>query len=295
MFPIGVFDSGVGGLTVVRSLREQLPQETYCYFGDTARVPYGTKSAETIRRYSVEIARFLMSHDAKIIVVACNTASSTALDDIRSAFSGPVVGVVEPGIRAALQATRKGRIGIIGTKSTIRSGAYQQRLRQNDASLHIVAQPCPLFVPLVEEGWEQDPITRQIAERYLAPLVAEKVDVVIMGCTHYPLLQGVIRQVLGDEVALVSSAEEVSKEVKTKLREMNGLAPQKIYKDLFYASDDIAGFQRLCERFCGTVEAVFAEAGADFFAFVQQAHRFKESLASRPMQWFQPLEETPAR
>lgn len=287
--PIGIFDSGIGGLTVVHALRKILPQETFCYFGDTARVPYGTKSAETIKRYSIEITRFLKSHDVKMIVVACNTVSSVALTPIREQFDGPVVGVVEPGVRAALQATQTGRVGIIGTKSTINSQAYQKKLLQKEETLHIVAQACPLFVPLVEEGWEDDSITLDVANRYLSPFIKENLDTVILGCTHYPLISHVIQKVLGDTVKLVSSADEVAKEVKEILIGMNGLSPKKTVKDLFYASDDIDGFRRLYERIFRDRYGTFVEAPSDFFALMQEVYRFKNKLFAEPSTWFEAL------
>lgn len=288
--PIGIFDSGVGGLTVVQSLRRYLPNETLCYFGDTARVPYGTKSAETVKRYSMEISRFLQSHNVKMIVVACNTASSCALDQIRSVFSGPVIGVVQPGARAALQATKTGRIGLIGTRSTVRSGTYQRYLYQENPQLLVIAQPCPLFVSLVEEGWEEDEITRDIARRYLANLVKENLDVVILGCTHYPLMAPIIQSVMGHEVQLVNSAEEVAKEVKTTLTDLQLLSIKKTCKDLFYASDDIENFKSLYRRIFQEENASFTEVPADFFAIVQEINKFRDrKIFSDSIQWFDPL------
>lgn len=289
--PIGVFDSGIGGLTVARALQQSLPNETLCYFGDTARVPYGTKSAETVTRYSEEITRFLWSHGAKMIVVACNTASSLALEATRALFPGPVLGVVEPGVRAALRATRSGRIGVIGTRSTIESGAYQGRLQAERADVVVRAQACPLFVPLAEEGWTHDAITRQTAERYLSPLRDEGVDVLILGCTHFPLLADVISEAMGPGVVLVNSAEEVACEVEQRLMQGAGLAAQKHHKDLFYASDDIAGFERLYYRICGDAPATFQEAPSDFFAFVQDIYRYRKRLFLGAIPWFEPLEE----
>lgn len=287
--PIGIFDSGIGGLTVVKSLREMLPHEVLCYFGDTARVPYGTKSADTIQRYSMEITRFLKSHDVKMIVVACNTVSSVALPPIRELFDGPVLGVVEPGVRAAIQATRSGRIGIIGTKSTVQSGTYQRHLLEKNPSLHIIAQACPLFVPLVEEGWENESITADIARHYLTPFIREELDTVILGCTHYPLMADVIQGVMGERARLVSSADEVAREVRRTLTELNGLNAHKRVKDLFYASDDIAGFQRLYERIFGNRDAAFREASSDLFAILQEVYRFKGKLFADPATWFEPL------
>jgi glutamate racemase len=286
--PIGVFDSGVGGLTVVRALRHHLPLETICYFGDTARVPYGTKSADTVRRYSAEIARFLLSHDVKMIVVACNTASSCALDEIRRVFPGPVLGVVEPGVQTALEATQSRRIGLIGTRSTVNSGAYQRLLLEADPGLHIVSQACPLFVSLVEEGWENEAITEQIARRYLRELVEAKLDVLILGCTHYPLMAEVIQRVMGDGVRLVSSAEAAARQAVEVLRQLNLNAGEKRYKDLFYASDDIQSFKKLYQRIFGEEEGTFAEAPSDFFALVQEINKFKERLFTGSIQWFEP-------
>ena len=288
--PIGIFDSGIGGLTVVQSLRRHLPQETLCYFGDTARVPYGTKSSETVQRYSVEITRFLRSHDAKILVIACNTVSSVAMDVIRNHFNGPVLGVVEPGVRAAIEATKTGRVGVIGTRSTIRSGAYQQRLLETDPSLHIAACACPLLVPFVEEGWEGDPTMFDVARKYLEPLIEENLDVLILGCTHYPLISNVIQRVMGDSVTLVSSAEEVAKETKNLLVDLNLLAPEKKWKDLFYASDDIASFKHLYERIFSDQDATFMEAQTDFFTIVQDVYRFKGKIFADKIEWFEAIQ-----
>jgi len=288
--PIGIFDSGVGGLTVVQAIRKWLPQETLCYFGDTARVPYGTKSADTIKRYSVEITRFLKSHDVKMIVVACNTVSSVALEPIRELFAGPVIGVVEPGVRAALQATKTGRIGLIGTRSTVLSGTYQRRLLEENPSLHVAAQACPLFVPLVEEGWEEDPLPRLAAERYLAALKQDNLDVLILGCTHYPLISRVIQEVMGRNVTLVSSAEEAAREVSSILKQTGMSAEKKVFKDLFYASDDIASFQRLYERiFGGPNNATFVTADSGFFTLVQELSAYRQKIAVDPLRWFEPV------
>ncbi|MBN2328434.1 MAG: glutamate racemase [Candidatus Omnitrophica bacterium] len=288
--PIGIFDSGIGGLTVVQSLRKLLPDETLCYFGDTARVPYGTKSAETIKRYSVEITRFLKSHNVKMIVVACNTASAVALPVIRAHFDGPVLGVVEPGARAALRHAKRGRIGVIGTQSTVQSGAYQNHLLDLNPSLFMIARACPLFVSLVEEGWENDPITLQVAQHYLADLTRENLDVLIMGCTHYPLISHVIQQAVGEQVQLVSSAEEAAKETLQILSQSNLLAPQKRVKDLFYASDNIQGFQNLYERIFKNRDASFVEAHSEFFNLVQEIYRFRGTkLFAEPAAWFESI------
>ncbi|MBI1389229.1 MAG: glutamate racemase [bacterium] len=287
--PIGIFDSGIGGLTVVQCMQQHLANETLCYFGDTARVPYGTKSPDTVKRYSLEIVEFLKTHEVKIVVVACNTASSLALDEVKAAFDGPVIGVVEPGVRAGAAATRNGRIGVIGTRGTIRSGAYQRRLQQIDPSFHIAAAPCPLFVPLVEEGWIDHAVAERVAEEYLAPLRNEKVDVLILGCTHYPVLSKVIGRVMGEGVALVNSAEEVTREVSQRLGELGLLSETRRYQNLYYASDDIEGFKRLYQRICGKEQGIFLEAPADYFTLVQQLHKYRGRLFTSAAQWFEPM------
>ena len=214
--PIGVFDSGLGGLTVVHALRDALPSEHLVYLGDTARVPYGPKSPETVRRYADEIAHWLLGQGVKAIVVACNTATAHALEHLRQTVAVPVVGVIEPGARAAARATR-GHVGIIGTAGTIRSHAYQRALAALAPGARVVEQPCPLFVPLVEEGWIDHPVTEQVAHEYLAPLAAERVDTVVLGCTHYPLLAPVIARVLPPGTTLIDSAAETARETAAVL------------------------------------------------------------------------------
>ncbi|HEX6309824.1 MAG TPA: glutamate racemase [Longimicrobiales bacterium] len=211
--PIGVFDSGIGGLTVMRELIRRLPNESITYFGDTARVPYGPKSPPTVLRYSEEAARFLLSRDVKMIVIACNTATAHAADTLSQLHSVPVVGVIEPGARAAVEATVSARVGVIGTAGTIASGAYDLAVRRRLPEARVYAQPCPLFVPLVEEGWYDHPAARLIAGEYLRPLHEMDVDVLILGCTHYPLLRRLIADVMGPAVGLVDSAAETAREV----------------------------------------------------------------------------------
>ncbi len=208
--PIGVFDSGVGGLTVVSALMRRLPAESILYLGDTARLPYGDKSSRTVRRYTHRNVDFLLGRGVKAVVVACNTASALALQDLD--FALPIWGVVEPGAAAAVAATR-GRLGVIATESTIRSDAYGRAIRRLDSAIEVSSRACPLFVPLVEEGWHDDPISEQIAERYLAPLLDAGIDTLVLGCTHYPLLKPVLRRVAGAGVRLVDSAETVAHEV----------------------------------------------------------------------------------
>ena len=215
--PLGVFDSGVGGLTVLRALRARLPGESTVYLGDTARVPYGTKGAAVVTRYAEVNAAFLASLDIKLLVVACNTASAVALPALRAGLGIPVVGVIEPGARAALRRTRSGVLGVIGTPGTIASGAYQRALTAERPGVEIHARACPLFVPLAEEGWVEGDVPRQVAREYLAPLRQAGIDTLVLGCTHYPLLKGVVAEALGPAVELVDSAEATADEVGTLL------------------------------------------------------------------------------
>jgi glutamate racemase len=210
--PIGIFDSGIGGLTVLAALQRRLPGEGYIYLGDTARLPYGTKSAETVVRYALRAADFLAGHGIKMLVVACNTASAAALPALEQAMTIPVVGVVTPGARAAVALT-SGSVGIIGTESTVASGAYLRAVHALRPEVEVVARACPLFVPLAEEGWWDHPVTREVARLYLEAFTGGRVDTLILGCTHYPLLRGVIGATVGDRVRLVDSAEAVAGEV----------------------------------------------------------------------------------
>ena len=208
--PIGVFDSGVGGLTVAREIMRNLPYEKIVYFGDTARVPYGSKSKETIIRYSRQIVRFLKTQEVKAIVVACNTASALALETISKETDLPMIGVVEPGAKVAVETTRNKKIGLIGTRATVKSGLYQRVIQKEDPQIQVIGQPCPLFVPLVEEGWLKDEITLEVAKRYLDPLLAQDIDTLILGCTHYPLLRSLLKGLVGDQVTLVNPAYETA-------------------------------------------------------------------------------------
>src|SRR6266478_7969302 len=224
--PIGVFDSGIGGLTVVKALCDLLPNEDICYLGDTARVPYGPKSPETVQRYAVELAGMLMRKNAKALVVACNTVSSVALSLLAKKFPVPVVGVIEPGARAALQATRNRHIGVIGTRATIRSGAYEKALRATDNNVRVSSRACPLLVPLIEEGLLNDDVTDQVIARYLQPLLADGIDTLVLGCTHYPLLTDAIARMLKRQVILVDSAQNCARAVEEILdRESLRAAP----------------------------------------------------------------------
>ncbi len=221
MKPIGVFDSGVGGLTVVRALRERLPRESILYLGDTARLPYGTKSPATVRQYTRRNVEFLEQRGVKAVVVACNTATALALDDLPTPV--PVWGVVEPGAERAA-AISAGRVGVIATEATILSDAYGRALRRRRPELEVVSQACPLFVPLVEEGWHDDPLAEQVARRYLEPLLAAEIDTLVLGCTHYPLLAPVLRRVVGDSIALVDSAQAVAEHTAADLERAGLLA-----------------------------------------------------------------------
>ena len=250
--PIGVFDSGIGGLTVVRELLHQLPHESLIYFGDTARVPYGNKSPETVRRYSREILEFLLSRDVKLVVVACNTASAHALDELRRLAPVKVEGVIEPGARAAVAASRSGRIGVIGTAGTVASGAYKRAIEAVDGKVQVTAQACPLFVPLVEEGWLDHEATRLIAEEYLAPLRTQDIDTLVLGCTHYPLLKPLLSTLLGAKVALIDSAEQTAAAVSRELASSTLHAPTTVTgKVHFVVSDAPKQFVKVGKMFLG--------------------------------------------
>ena len=215
--PIGVFDSGVGGLTVFKALERALDGRPLIYLGDTARVPYGTRSNETVVRYALEAARFLSRHGVEMMVVACNTASSVAIDELREITNVPVHGVIGPGARRAAELSRTGRIGVIGTRATVESGAYSHAIRELRADAQVISRACPLFVPLAEEGWTENEVVRRVAETYLADLERADVDTLVLGCTHYPLLRGVIGSVMGDGVRVVDSAESVAAEIRGRL------------------------------------------------------------------------------
>jgi len=250
--PIGVFDSGLGGLTVFKVLAKRMPEESLIYFGDTAHVPYGSKSPEAIARFSSEIAKFLAKRGIKLLVVACNTSSAWALPAIRKAVKVPVIGVIEPGARGALGISRGGRIGIIGTEATVKSGAYEKAIRTLNKKARTTAAACPLFVPLVEEGWWTGEIVESVARKYMAPLRKARVDTVILGCTHYPYLKPVLVRALGSRVKLVDSAEETARETESVLRGLGLRAPRGGRgRREFYASDAPERFKRLATRMLG--------------------------------------------
>ncbi len=250
MRPIGVFDSGVGGLTVVKELIRQLPGEDIVYFGDTARVPYGIKSKETVIRFSIENILFLLKQEVKLICVACNTVSSVALPVIKSHFKVPIVGVITPGVREAVYATQNRRIGVIGTRGTIRSRTYELEIKQLDPTVKVITQACPLFVPFVEEGWLSGEVVLEVAKTYLKPLKGAGVDTVILGCTHYPILKPIIKEVLRN-VTLIDSAKQVAMEVKKILVQEGLLNKGHRGKHRFYVSDNPEWFSGLAERFLG--------------------------------------------
>ncbi|MGA2403346.1 MAG: glutamate racemase [Syntrophobacteraceae bacterium] len=250
--PIGVFDSGVGGLTVVRALLERLPFENIIYFGDTARVPYGVKSVETICRFAGEITDFLLKSGVKILIVACNTMAAVAMEVISGLSSVPVLNVIEAGASAAISATRKKHIGVIGTPATINSDAYPRAIHQLDPAVRIYSQACPLFVPLVEEGWLNHPVTRLTAMEYLKPVTCNEIDTLVLGCTHYPLLKPLLQEVVGREIRLVDSAEAMAEQTARTLAQMDLQNPRRTGPDYrFYVSDVPLRFQTIGERFLG--------------------------------------------
>ena len=250
--PIGVFDSGVGGLTVFRALASALPEEALVYLGDTARVPYGPKSPETVRRYAREASRFLSRQDVKMMVVACNTVSSVALEAMEDGAGVPVLGVILPGARRAAEASRSGRIGVIGTRATVASEAYTRAIHALVPSASVVSRACPLLVPLAEEGWTDNAVAREVAATYLAPLREANVDTLVLGCTHYPLLRGVLQETMGPDVVLVDSAESVAGEVGARLAADRRLAhgpgttPAR-----FFVTDAPGPFLEVARRFLG--------------------------------------------
>lgn len=252
--PIGIFDSGLGGLTVAHAIFEHLPGDATIYFGDTARVPYGPKSADTVRRYSGEIADWLLGQGVKAIVIACNTSTAHALTPLQERSPVPVIGVIEPGARAAVAASEGRPIGVIGTAGTIGSGAYERAIARIAPDATVVAAACPLFVPLVEEGWFDHPATRLIAEQYLAPLRARGVGTLVLGCTHYPLLAPLLQEIIGPEVRLIDGGAETARGLAALLREQGLEAPETEPAGVshrFAVSDDPARFALVGSRFLG--------------------------------------------
>lgn len=248
--PIGVFDSGIGGLTVVKALRDLLPNESIYYVGDTARVPYGSKSAETVQRYGIELAEILIQENAKTLVVACNTVSSVALPVLTKKFAVPVIGVIEPGVRAALAATHNRHVGVIGTRATIHSGSYETALlAAANGNVRVSSRACPLLVPLVEEGLLDDEVTDRMIARYLEPLIADGIDTLVLGCTHYPLLTGAIARVLKRQIMIVDSAQNCARAVEELLDRQSLHAPTLNRGELRVALTDAA------DNFLGVAKA----------------------------------------
>lgn len=272
---IGIFDSGVGGLTVLQQVRHLLPGENLIYLGDTARVPYGTKSPDTVRKYAVEAANFLIQQQVKMVVVACNTASSVALDLLQQRLNVPVVGVIDPGAQRAMNLTRSDVIGVIGTEGTVASDAYPQALRLIRPSVQVFSAACPLFVPLAEEGWAEHEVALLAAREYLAPLLAAKIDTLVLGCTHYPLLKPTLSRLLPDSVLMVDSAQETARTVERLLVERGWLNEQKLGDWQFYVTDVPRRFVRVGEAFLGTqltnVERVTLDYVDDINAVKQEA------------------------
>ena len=264
--PIGIFDSGVGGLTVYRALHAALPDEHFLYLGDTARIPYGTRSLATVERYAIESARFLDAHGIKLLVVACNTASALALPAIRDVMSVDVIGVIDPGAQAAVRASAGKRIGVIATEATVQSRAYSRAIAKLAPEAYVLERACPLFVPLTEEGWAEDDVARSIAATYLKDIKESNVDTLVLGCTHYPILGRVIQETIGDGVLLIDSGEAAAHEVKALLdagglvsaRRGSGALERHLCDDLdhFYVTDAAERFSRVAERFLGSAPSV---------------------------------------
>ncbi len=251
--PIGVFDSGIGGLTVARALIERLPLENIIYFGDTARVPYGVKSPETISRYATQITEFLLQQKVKVLIVACNTMAAVAYGAIKDLSSVPTLDVVDAGARSAVAETHNKYVGVIGTPATINSNAYVKAIKEYDPEITVFSQPCPLFVPLVEEGWLDHQVTRLTAQEYLKPVVAQNIDTLVLGCTHYPLLKPLLREVLGDRITLVDSAQTIARETEELLRKNSVQNIQEKPPEYqFYVTDVPLRFKEIGEHFLGT-------------------------------------------
>ena len=250
--PIGVFDSGIGGLTVVRALMERLPFENIIYFGDTARVPYGIKSVETITRYASEITGYLLRQEVKLLIIACNTIASVAYEAVAQLSPVPVLEVIDAGARRAVEATHNNCIGVIGTPMTINSNAYARNIYRHNPSIRVFSQACALFVPLVEEGWLDHPVTRLTAQEYLKPVLVEHIDTLVLGCTHYPLLKALIQDVAGPQIHLIDSAEAMADMTADLLTTQNMANTERTQPDYrFYVSDVPNRFQTIAERFLG--------------------------------------------
>ena len=249
--PIGIFDSGIGGLTVARQIHRVLPREDLVYLGDTARVPYGAKSPGTVVRFACEDTQFLLQQNVKAVVVACNTCSAWALSTLEKKFKVPIFGVILPGVQAALERSAHQRIGIIGTRATIRSKAYSSAILARSETAQVFAQACPLLVPLVEEGWIRHPVTEIILREYLKPLLRHRIDTLVLGCTHYPLLKTALRKILGPKVALVDSAENCARDVRQRLEGLHLLTRRQDRKGVIkpFVTDETDAFASLAKRF----------------------------------------------
>jgi len=249
---IGVFDSGIGGLTVVKRLASTLPNESIVYFGDTARVPYGSKSNSTVIEYSIQNTKFLLQKNIKALVVACNTASSIAIPDLKKMFDIPIIGMIEPGSNMAMKKSQTKKIGVIGTRATVNNLAYSKEIKKMDKSALVIEKPCPLFVPLAEEGWIKHQATYEIAEEYLKEFREIGIDTLVLGCTHYPILAEVIQKVIGDRVSLIDSGVASSEVVKSELEKLNLLSDSnKPGSQEYYVSDIPAKFKEVAELFLG--------------------------------------------
>ncbi len=249
--PVGIFDSGIGGLTVVRQVQQLMPAENIVYLGDTARVPYGTKSIKTVNRFACEDTAFLYTQNVKTIIVACNSASASALPALNKRFSLPIFGVIVPGAIAAVEATSNGRIGVVGTQATIRSRAYPRAINELGKNVEIHGCACPLLVPLVEEGWGEHKVTTEVLREYLAPLLAKKIDTLVLGCTHYPLLKAAIARLTGPDIVLVDSAESCAQYVQRELERLGLLAPEGRGGMVLNVTDEMERVTDLAERFLG--------------------------------------------
>jgi len=276
--PIGVFDSGIGGLTVIKQLLQYLPNENIIYFGDTARVPYGTKSEKLIKQYALEDAAFLEQFDIKALVVACNSVSAVAVDLLKSTRSIPVLGVIDPGVEAAVQSTKKNKVGVIGTTATINSNAYYKKILYLNSKIRVLSQPCPLLVSLVEEGWITDTVTRLTIEKYLQPLLGDGVDTIILGCTHYPVLKDIIQQVTGERIVLIDSGKETARKVHEMLINLNLERTRSDKPSVqFYVSDIPYKFDDIGTRFLG--QPVVNAQRVDFDKFlVEQGKKIYQPL-----------------
>lgn len=244
--PIGIFDSGVGGLTVVSEVMKLLPNEDIIYFGDTARVPYGSKSKETVTKFSSQIIRFLISKNVKTIIIACNTVSSNCFSELKSIFDIPIVEVVRPGAYACAKATKNNIVGVIGTEATIRSKAYEQKIKDINSNIKVYSKSCPLFVPLAEEGWTNNDVAKMTAEIYLKELIDKNIDSILLGCTHYPLLKDCIKTVIGDCINIINPAEATALNIQSFLENNNMVSGETNHTHIFYVSDNTAKFDSIC-------------------------------------------------